>query len=70
MCASVRVEGKLFEVSEEKVVAFPFRVSKVSKRRVFVIKLQIDEFKWLTREMVHFCFAKGEPLWVRTFRTL
>jgi len=35
---------------------------------VFVIKLQLDEFRWLAREMVHFCSSKGEPLWVRTFR--
>ena len=39
MCASMRVEGKLFEVSGEKGVVFPFRVADVSKRRVFVIKL-------------------------------
>ena len=68
MCASVRVEGKLFEVSGEKGVVFPFRVAEVSKRRVFVINLQLDEFRWLAREMVRFCSSKGEPLWVRTFR--
>jgi len=68
MCASVRVEGKLFQVNGEEGAAFPFRVSEVSKRRVFVIKLQIDEFRWLAREMVCFCSSKGEPLWVSIFR--
>ena len=67
MCASVRVEGKLFEVSGEKGAVFPFKASEVGKRRVFVIKLQLDEFRWLAREMVCFCSSKGEPLWVRTF---
>jgi len=68
MCVSVRVEGKLFEASGEKGVVFPFRASKVNKRRVFVIEFQLDEFRWLAREMPCFCSSKGEPLWVRTFR--
>jgi len=68
MSASVRVEGKLFEVSGEKGAVLPFGVAEVSKRRVFVINLQMDEFRWLVREMVRFCPSKGEPLWVRTFR--
>ena len=62
MCASVRVEGKLFEVSGDKGPVLPFRVAEVSKRRVFVINLQMDEFRWLTREIVRFCSSKGEPL--------
>jgi len=43
-------------------------VAEVSKRRVFVIKLRFDEFRWLAREMVRFCSSKGEPLWVGTFK--
>jgi len=68
MCVSVRVEGELLEVSGDKGAVFPFRVAEVSKRRVFVINLQLDEFRWLAREMVRFCSSKGEPLWVRTFK--
>ena len=68
MCVSVRVEGELLEVSGDKGAVFPFRVAEVSKRRVFVINLQLDEFRWLAREMARFCSSKGEPLWVRTFR--
>lgn len=68
MCASVRVEGKLFEVSGKEGAAFPFRVSEVIKRRLSVIKPQVDEFRCLAREIVHFCSSKGEPLWARTFR--
>jgi len=68
MCASVRIEGKRFEVSGVKGATLPFRVAEVSKGRVFVINLQLDEFRWLAREMVRFCSSKGEPLWVRTFR--
>ena len=68
MCASVRIEGKLFEVSGVKGAALPFRVAEVSKGRVFVINLQLDEFRWLARELVRFCSSKGELFWVRTFR--
>ena len=52
MIASVRVEGKLFEIKGDKGAFWPFRVSEVSKRRVFAINLQLDEFRWLAREMV------------------
>ena len=62
MCASVRIAGKLFEVSGEKGAVFPFRVAEVSKRRAFIIKLQLDEFRWLAREMFHFCSSKGGGL--------
>ena len=43
-------------------------MSEVSKSRVFAINLQLDEFRWLAREMIRFCYSKEEPLWVRTFR--
>ena len=45
MSASVRVEGKLFELSGEKGVVFPFRVSEVTKRSVSAINLHLDEFR-------------------------
>ena len=61
--ASVRVEGKLFEIRGDKGAVCPFRVSEISKRRVFAINLQLDEFIWLAREMICFCYSKGEPLW-------
>jgi len=68
MIASVRVEGKTFEIRGDKGGVYPFRVSEVSKKKVFAINLQLDEFRWLAREMVRFCYSKGEPLWVRTLR--
>ena len=46
MIASVRVEGKLFEIRGDKGAVYPFRVSEVSKRKVFAINLQLDEFRW------------------------
>jgi len=57
----VRVGGKLFEVSGEEGPAFHFRVSEVGNRRVFVSKLQFDEFRLWAKEMVCFCSSKGEP---------
>ena len=33
-----------------------------------VIRLGVDEFGWLARELVRFCSAKGDPLWERTIK--
>ena len=46
----------------------PLEYQRSAKKRVFAINLQLDEFRWLAREMFRFCYSKGEPLWARTFR--
>jgi len=64
----LKVDGKLFEFCVGDGGAFPFKVSEVSRKTISAIRLGIDEFRWLARELVRFCYAKGDPLWVRAFR--
>jgi len=64
----LRVDGELFEFCGCTGGAFPFKVSEVSRKKTSVIRLGVDEFKWLARELVRFYSAKGDPLWVRTFK--
>jgi len=66
--ASVRVEGKFLEVVGGGGGPFPFKIAESSRRKRFFIRLSFQEFCWLAVQMVRFCFSKGEPLWVRTFR--
>jgi len=46
MYASVRVEGKLFELFGGEGGNFPFRVVESNRRRSF-IKLSFQEYRWL-----------------------
>jgi len=68
MYASVRVEGKLLEFFGGEGRPFPFRVMESSSRRRSFIKPRSQEYRWLADELAHFCYSKGEPIWVRTFR--
>ena len=47
---------------------FPFKVAEASRRKRSFIRLSLQEFRWVTVQMVRFCFSKGEPLWLKTFR--
>ena len=63
--ASVRVEGKFLDVVGGGGGPFPFKGDESSRRKRSFIRLSFREFRWWA---VRFCFSKGEPLWVRTFR--
>ena len=68
MYASVRVKGKLLEVIGGDGCFFPFKVVDASRRKISFIRLSFQEFRWVAVQMVRFCFSKGEPLWLKTFR--
>ena len=58
MGARLKVDGKLFEfVAGAEKGAFPFNVSdsEVNRKRSSVIRLGVEEFTWLAREMVRSC---------------
>ena len=68
MYASVRVEGKFLEFFGGEGGQYPFRVMESSSRRRSFIKLRSQEYSWLADELARFCYSKGEPIWVKTFR--
>jgi len=68
MFASMRVEGKFFEVSGSGRGPFPFTFAESSRRKRVFFQFSFQEFQWLPVQMVRFCFSKGEPMWVRSFR--
>jgi len=41
----------------------PFKVPETNRNRSSVIRLGVEEFRWLAREIMLFCSAKGDPLW-------
>jgi len=55
MEARLKVDGKLFEfVCEGERGAFPLRVYEANRKRSYVIRLGVEEFRWLARELAHF----------------
>jgi len=68
MFGSVCVEGKKFQFSGGGGGAFPFRLTKLSRRKRFFVSLCLEELRWLSVEWVRFCTSKGDPIWVKTFR--
>jgi len=68
MYASVRVEGKFLEFFGNEGGPSPFRVMESCRRGRSFIKLNSQEFRWLAEELARFCYSKGEPTRVRTFK--
>lgn len=68
----MRVDGKFFEFCGcgEGLFLSRCQNSKVGRKKTSVIRLGVDEFRCLARELAGFCFAKGDPLWVSTFKVL
>ena len=60
MYASVRVEGKVLEVSGGVGGLFPFKVAEASRRKRSFIRLSFQEFRWLAVQMVRLCFSRRE----------
>ena len=68
MFGYVSIEGKIFEFFGGGGGAFPFRVTKFSGRKQFLLNLSLEKFHWSTVKWVQFCSSKRDPLSVRTFR--
>ena len=67
MYASVKVEGKFLEFFGNGG-PFPFRLMGSCRRGRSFIKLNSEEFRWLAEELARFCYSKGEPICVGTFK--
>lgn len=55
---------------EEGLFLLRCQNSEVSRKKTSVIRLGVDEFRCLARELVGFCSAKGDPPWVSTFKVV